>query len=250
MANMNLRQQRNRVFDKAFTLIELLAVIAIIGIITGMIVQLAPAVNQRKKRERVDVEKNNLMALIDNYKAKFGHYPPDNPNLTLPANLPLTPQAYDKYTQVNTLLYELAGGSNNTSLSGPPGQLFIAFNGSNFNQSEISGAFGVQGILNADQEMQVIYKPLPAPSAYQNYPSWLVGQFTKVQGLTVPVDMVQINDPKNASSLSTPTSANFWHYDASSTNRHNPNGYDLWAEFVLAKTKTGWAYWTNGNWGQ
>ncbi len=44
------------------------------------------------------------------------------------------------------------------------------------------------------------------------------------------------------------TATNFWHYDASSTNRHNMNGYDLWAEFVVGRDHTnGWIYVTNGN---
>jgi prepilin-type N-terminal cleavage/methylation domain-containing protein len=243
MAKMKLRAQHYSLRDRAFTLIELLAVIAIIGIITGMIVQLAPAVNQNKKRQRVEAEKNKLTLFIDSYQSKFGHYPPDNVNLTAPVapgvKLPLTANQYDLYTQLNPLLYELAGGINNSNTK------FFAFNGSNFSQVEIPNAFGFQGILNADTELQVIYKPLPSPSVYGNYPTWMVGEKnTDVEGLLVPVEMLQTNSPDP--SLATTT--NFWHYDASSTNRHNPNSYDLWAEFVVGKNKNGWMYVTNGNW--
>src|SRR5581483_10215861 len=97
---------------RGFTLIELLAVIAIIAIIAGMVVSLAPGVNQNKRRQRVKVERESLGALIDNYQAKLGHYPPDNPN---PAAGGLPAEAYDAYSQINPLLYELTGGTNNAS---------------------------------------------------------------------------------------------------------------------------------------
>ena len=41
---------------------------------------------------------------------------------------------------------------------------------------------------------------------------------------------------------------NFWHYDASSTNRHNPSSYDLWAEYVSANKGGSNIITTNGNW--
>jgi prepilin-type N-terminal cleavage/methylation domain-containing protein len=234
MVDMNLRRQNYSLRVRGFTLIELLAVIAIIGIITAMIVQLAPAVNQNKKRQRVQVEKEKLVLLINNYKAKFGHFPPDNPNVTNSAK-------YDTYTQLNPLLYELCGGTNNYQ-GGPQ---FRSFDGTIFAQTVIPGAFDISGIENADAELQVIYKPLPQPSAYAAFPRWLVpANGVGAQGLLVPVEMTQTNAPNP--NAATPT--NFWHYDASSTNRHNLDSFDLWAEFVVGKNKNGWVYVTNGNW--
>lgn len=228
---------------RAFTLIELLAVIAIIGIIAGMIVHLAPAVNQNKKRQRVEAEKQKLILFIDNYKAKFGFLPPDNANLATTTNAAV----YDEVTQINPLLYELTGGSNNLSSTG----YFINFLGSNVLQNGISTVYGRQGILNADVQGQVIYKPLPAPTAYMNYPAWNGwpgAKFNTLQGLAVPVEMVQADDPRNASGPNFATPVNFWHYDASSAFRHNLTGYDLWAEFVVGKNNREWIYVTNGNW--
>jgi hypothetical protein len=41
---------------------------------------------------------------------------------------------------------------------------------------------------------------------------------------------------------------NFWHYDASSQYRHNPNSYDLWAEFTISGLHGHVTIVTNGNW--
>jgi|GEM_PF-296678 len=254
---------------RGFTLIELLAVIAIIAIIAGMVVSLAPGVNQNKRRQRVKVERESLGALIDNYQAKLGHYPPDNPNLAAGG---LTAEAYDAYSQINPLLYELTGGTNNASQNqaNQSGTYYwTSFEGS-FPQTEFGLGYGFKGILNADAEQQIIYKPLPSSNSFMNYPAWTIksppaspstigwpganGSSRHLQGLTVPVEMAQVDDPGNAAALAAhkplpvATLTNFWHYDASSPNRHNMSSYDLWAEFVVGKKNGDWIYVTNGNW--
>jgi hypothetical protein len=41
---------------------------------------------------------------------------------------------------------------------------------------------------------------------------------------------------------------NYWHYDSSSTNRHNLNGCDLWAEYLVGNKNGYNVILTNGNW--
>jgi len=253
---MKLPTQYYNLRNRGFTLIELLTVIAIIGIITAMVVSLAPAANSNRKRARVQAELRKLELIIDNYQSRLGHYPPDNAALTdrnvantLGFKDPLTPQGYDQITQVNPLLYELTGGTNFVKIGGSP--CFVAFNGTNLQMTGFTALYNLGGVLNAGSQMQVIYKPLPTPNAYGYYPGFLLPsasqRLTNFQGLLVPVEMPQTLDPANSGGR-TPTLANFWHYDASSTNRHNPNSYDLWAEFVVGKGKNGeWIYVTNGN---
>lgn len=267
MIMSGMRQKQVR--PGGFTLIELLAVIAIIAIIAGMVAGLAPAVNAKKKTQRVAAEKDKLVTLIENYKAKFGHYPPDNPALAVGG---LPPEAYDTYSQINSLLYELTGGTNNAGgTAQQSGANYYTVWGTNFPESDIRSAYGVAGILNADAQQEVVYRPLPQASAAMPYPAWkvmtqiTVGSMalnwppsgnppaTHLEGLVVPVDMVQVDDPgnKNATSPATmprATTTNFWHYDASSTNRHNIDSFDLWAEFVTGRKGGGWVYVTNGNW--
>jgi len=78
---------------QAFTLIELLVVIAVIAILAGMIFPITGAVNRQKMRSKARAELNQVATLIEAYKAKLGHYPPDNP---------VDPR-------INPLYYELAG---------------------------------------------------------------------------------------------------------------------------------------------
>ena len=71
----------------AFTLIELMVVIAIIAILAGLIVYLLPGVKEKQVRGRVKTELAVLVMAIEHYKAKNGFYPPDNPDTNGPAPL-------------------------------------------------------------------------------------------------------------------------------------------------------------------
>src|SRR5688572_12576920 len=79
---------------RAFTLIELLVVIAIIVVLAGLVVGLARVAGESKKMSRARAERDKLVTLIENYRARLGVLPPDNPNTNNP--------------HLNTLFYELA----------------------------------------------------------------------------------------------------------------------------------------------
>jgi prepilin-type N-terminal cleavage/methylation domain-containing protein len=81
---------------RAFTLIEMLVVIAIIGLLAAMIVGGASHVRETSVRNRVRAEMNQVVTAIESYHKKFGFYPPDNPNN------PASPPLY----------YELTGNTN------------------------------------------------------------------------------------------------------------------------------------------
>ncbi len=57
----------------AFTLIELLTVISIIGLLAGLVIGLAPGVQKSMRVKRVQAELNQLVTALEDYKAKFGH---------------------------------------------------------------------------------------------------------------------------------------------------------------------------------
>jgi prepilin-type N-terminal cleavage/methylation domain-containing protein len=84
--------------QSAFTLIELLVVIAVIGVLAGLGLSVAGGVRKQQYIRTATAELNQIETALDNYKAKYGFYPPCNPNLS---------------GYYNTLYYELSGVTHN-----------------------------------------------------------------------------------------------------------------------------------------
>ncbi|MDO4859196.1 MAG: type II secretion system protein [Thermoguttaceae bacterium] len=61
----------------AFTLVELLTVVIIIGFLAGMVAGTAPAVMRSVKSSAIRSEIQQLSMALEAYKAEFGEYPPD-----------------------------------------------------------------------------------------------------------------------------------------------------------------------------
>src|SRR5438309_4719375 len=76
-----------------FTLIELLVVIAVIAILAALVIPITGAVNAARTKARARTELTEIETAIERYKAKLGHYPPDNPGNAV----------------LNQLYYELSG---------------------------------------------------------------------------------------------------------------------------------------------
>jgi prepilin-type N-terminal cleavage/methylation domain-containing protein len=94
----------------AFTLIEMLVVIAIIGIIATLVLNMNSAAQTAKRNASVNADKEKLITLIDQYQSVLNFYPPDNGNLN--NGTALTTATYEGYTATNPLLYELTGATN------------------------------------------------------------------------------------------------------------------------------------------
>jgi prepilin-type N-terminal cleavage/methylation domain-containing protein len=73
------RLPRSRAACHAFTLVEILVVVAIIGILAGLIVGLAGRASETKILSRARAERDMLVMAIENYKSKLGYYPQDHP---------------------------------------------------------------------------------------------------------------------------------------------------------------------------
>jgi len=224
--NTSNTKRSDRVMEKGFTLIELLVVIAIIAIIAAMLTGLG-ALAARKKHDAVVTAKKNALALfISSYYSKMGFYPPDNAaNVTWNINTPLGAQGYKNSTGLNPLLYELTGAPLVTNNS------FLAFDTNIISGSVFSNIYGRGGIANSlPDETRSFYQPLPGPKDYMTT--------NGLKQLVVPV-------PRTFA----PNELNWWHYDCSSTNRHNSSGFDLWAEYNAGKDSAGNPIIiTNGNW--
>ena len=64
----------------AFTLIELLMVISIIGLLAALVIGLVKIVGPRKAESAAKTELRELELVIENYKSRLGPYPPDTTN--------------------------------------------------------------------------------------------------------------------------------------------------------------------------
>ena len=116
-----------------FTLIELLVVISIIGVLAAITIPALGAVKKSQYKNTARVELKQIEAAIENFKAKYGAYPPSNRNNSGvgydPLNFP-------------PLYYELSGvtlaGGKYTTLDGA----------STIDANDYKTAYGVAGIIN------------------------------------------------------------------------------------------------------
>ena len=68
---------RRRHHHPGFTLVEMLVVIAIIGILAAILVPTVFSALQRAKVARITLEESNIDAAFESYKQKYNDYPPD-----------------------------------------------------------------------------------------------------------------------------------------------------------------------------
>ena len=118
---------------RGFTLVELLVVIVIIGILASLVVGLSGTAGRKMRESRTRAELTAIGTAIESYKAKFGHYPPDNPND--PA--------------LNSLYYELTGCLYNGKTFRDPKV------GTVMKVQAIKEHFGVEGFINTARTEQI-----------------------------------------------------------------------------------------------
>ena len=202
----NLRSGRGA---QAFTLIELLLVISIIGIIAAMSVAGIRSATAKRDQAAVEAQKAKLILAIEDYKAKFGSYPPDRPGLTV-AN-----------AHWNPLAYELGG----TRRSGAAGVNFQSEVDPNhvITPGMLGSYFGLTGLLNATPSPTVRGKSFLALRGGTGKTADFVFITNGTPGV-LPAMLLKV-------AADHPTmSENVWRYRSYPTNGHNPKSYDLWAE--------------------
>lgn len=196
----------------AFSLIELLVVIAIIVVVAGLVVGLSTAASDRKNISRAQVERDRLVTLIENYKSKIGVFPPDN------RSTPFNPR-------LNSLFYELTGMERNESAPYSPADPGYVNKFRVVRKSELQGAFGIDGIINASDDPTEIKRVLKDIKP---------DQITTVAPGTVSL-VVPIDGPSGR--------PNPWNYAVGTNAAHNKETFDLWVEIkVRGQTRT------IGNW--
>jgi len=110
----------------AFTIVELLIVMAIILVLAGLILATSSYVQKKGQRSRAEAEIAAMSAALENYKADNGMYPRDA-NSSDQANP--TANISDKaYTTANVFLYEqLYGASNGARTPNAGGKTYFSF---------------------------------------------------------------------------------------------------------------------------
>lgn len=180
----------------AFTLIEVLVVISIIGILAALITTGAGYAARTKKISLAKGQLAQFELAIDNYKEKLGHYPPDNTN---DASFP-------------PLYYELTGATLNVDRYVPHHGPAIL--------TSVYIPFFTHGLANsatpdAEEKARNFF-----PTIHPGDHSTITNGAVIAEFLTSPAGLV-------------PSEKNRWRY-VSTNPTNNPTSYDLWLEFDLA----------------
>jgi prepilin-type N-terminal cleavage/methylation domain-containing protein len=109
-------------FKSAFTLVELLTVIAIIGILAAMLLTVFPAVIKTGKITKAKLEMADIVNAIEAYDSDYGRFPISSSeqsaagtnDFTVGAMLPLAPISLDNNSNVVAILMDLTVYPNGT----------------------------------------------------------------------------------------------------------------------------------------
>lgn len=207
----------------AFTLIELLVVIAIIGVLAALVLPLSGIATTKMRISRVKAELNRYLNAIENYKLETGEYPQDHGLLIQTSSNDW--KLYHERAALNPLAFELQGSiySNRT--------YYCLGDNNRITATSFDKIFKRRGIRNSARNKGDIdfkgFSLREAQKADVNPQIYGGSQEDELELLVVPVP-----GPFSMESVEK-VKFNPWFYDASSTNRHNKNSYDFWAEIIV-----------------
>ena len=67
-----------KIRKRKFTIIELLVVVAIIGVLMGMLLPAVSAVRQNARKTKAKAEMNGIISAIKLYEQTYGYFPVDS----------------------------------------------------------------------------------------------------------------------------------------------------------------------------
>lgn len=204
---------------RAFTLLELLIVIAIMVVVAGLVVGLAGVAGEKQKLSRARAEGDRIAMMIETYRLKLGVYPPRNPDPTK--------------AERNSLVYELAGAVrlpvDPPAYETPWGTVTAA---------DLMAEFGVSGIINSSDDRTEVKRILKGLK-----PDQYVETGNRMKRLVIPIDDANGSRP------------NFWQYlsptnatDTVTNKMRNPESFDLWVAMKIGRIAGADKIVTNGNW--
>ena len=117
----------------AFTVVELLVVMAIILVLAGLILATSGYVQKKGARSRAEAEIAAMSAALENYKADNGIYPRDTTTDTLNARTPIA----SDYQPASLYLYnQLAGASSGSRTPTAGVKSYFVFKANQLNPSD------------------------------------------------------------------------------------------------------------------
>ena len=212
----------------AFTLVELLVVIAVIAILAAMIIPIAGSIRAKSTISRAQAELKKLETEIEAYQHKRGIYPPDGLNINTTNNgYAITP-----------LFYELAG---TVYTNNPPVAFQRLHGGEIIGQADVQAIFGMGGFINsayvanATDNAQILQTE--AGDFLKNLATaeYLV---VVIRAPLLPLNKscavlgVQMDGPLMLGSATTGSQINPWRY-VSTNPTNNTSSYDLWVDLTI-----------------
>lgn len=198
----------------AFTLIELLVVIAVMAILAAFLFPVTGMIKRREYLNTARAEMDQIATALDNYKNKYGVYPPGNPNSPVQ----------------NQLYYELVGTTNINN--GVP-RVFKALDGSfQIDGNQLTAAFGngVSGLINSSQYLGSGEDAVVAKNFLLGLKANRIGT-SAPNGMPVTNLITSVRGPDVAYKPLGVQDVNPFCYNYPGTN--NPTSYDLWIDLRI-----------------
>jgi prepilin-type N-terminal cleavage/methylation domain-containing protein len=203
-------------YSRAFTLIEMLVVIAIIGILASLLLVITPGISKTKKLKVARTELAQVETAIETYKSKLGFYPPDNPKSIFSPNGFITNQLY----------FELLG---TVATNGS----YITRDGSaQISPSDMLALFGVNGFANSSGTAKSTDESVAATSFIKNLRPNQIGSLNGQTNILLVCSIPWSDDLNNQLLTSPTTGLNPWRYNSSHPT-NNPNSFDLWVDIII-----------------
>jgi len=209
---------------RAFTLVELLVVIAVMGVLAALIVPVAGQVKIHQYRFNARAEMEQLETAIERYKAAYGFYPPDNRKGSSVSTMP----------PVNQLYYELVGTVLTNSLAG---SYYYTLDGAaTITTADVNNSFGVGGFMNCTKpngsdESTVARNFLPDLKPNQIWPPPGGNLYTN-NGVGIYMLRTSVGGPDPTYTPLGVQDLNPWRYNSHSPT-NNPGAYDLYVQLRI-----------------